>query len=144
MATRNLLVVLLDGASPPELRRVIAQRGDGDANVHVVSPARVGPLRWLATDEDDARIEAEIRALEAEWTLAEEANVEAEAGDTDAVQAVEDALRGFPADEIVLVGDAGEDGGLEASLRRLGRPVTRLGGSRPVPGAATGRGIRFG
>jgi hypothetical protein len=73
-----------------------------------------------------------VRAFDVEWTLAGEAEVEAEAGDVDPVLAVEDALRGFPADEILLVGGAGEDGGLEASLRRFGLPVTRLAGSLRV------------
>ena len=76
------------------------------------------------------------RALEAEWILAEEADVEGEGGDVDPVQAVEDALRTFPADEIVLVGAGGEDGALEASLREFGLPVRRAGaapaGSRRV------------
>jgi hypothetical protein len=126
MAQRNLLVLLLDGDAQP-LRRAIAQREDGSPNVHVVAPTRVGALEWLATDEDDARVKAEARALEAEWLLADRADVEAEAGDVDPVLAVEDALRSFPADEILLVGEASEDGALERSLRRFGLPVTWLG-----------------
>jgi hypothetical protein len=59
--------------------------------------------------------------------------VEGEAGHVDPVQAVEDALREFPADEILIVGGPSEDGGLEASLRRFRLPVTRLGGSLPEP-----------
>ena len=129
---RNVLVLLLEESSRSRLRRAVAERGDGQANVHVVAPTRVGSLEWLATDEDEARAEAAVRAFDAEWTLAGEAEVEAEAGDVDPVLAVEDALRGFPADEILLVGGAGEDGGLEASLRRFGLPVTRLAGSLRV------------
>jgi hypothetical protein len=34
-----------------------------------------------------------VRALEAEWTLADHAEVEGEASEADPVQAVEDALR---------------------------------------------------
>ncbi len=132
MATKSLLVVLLKDGSRSQLRRAIAQRGDGSPNVHVVAPTRVSRLQWLATDEDEARAEADIRALEAEWTLLDEADVEGEAGDVDPVQAVEDALRGFPADEIVIVGGAGENGGFEASLRKFGIPVKRIGGSLPL------------
>jgi hypothetical protein len=128
---RNVLVLLLEDDSRSRLRRAIAQRGDGRANVHIVAPTRVGPLEWLATDEDDARAKAAVRALEAEWMLAGDAEIEAEPGDADPVLAVEDALRTFPADEILLVGAAGEDGGLERSLRRFGLPVTRLEGARP-------------
>ena len=72
-----------------------------------------------------------MRALESEWILADEAEIEGEAGDVDSVLAVEDALRSFDADEILLVGGAAEDGGLDASLRRFGIPVSRL--AQPVP-----------
>jgi hypothetical protein len=132
MATQNLLVVVLEGGSRPQLRRAIAQRGDGLPTVRVVAPARVGKLEWLATDEDRARAAADARALEAEWMLADEADVEAQSGDVDPVQAVEDALRGFPAEEILLLGGADEDGALEASLRGFGLPVTRIDGSLPL------------
>lgn len=86
--------------------------------MHVVAPRRVSTLQWLASDEDEARTEAEVRALEAEWTLSDEAEAEGEAGDVDPVQAVADALRTFPADEILLVGRG--EGGIEASLRDFG------------------------
>jgi hypothetical protein len=52
--------------------------------VHV-APARVGALEWLATDEDDARQQAHVRVLAAEWTLADQAQVQGEAGDVDPV-----------------------------------------------------------
>jgi hypothetical protein len=133
MMAPQLLVVLLPDASEAAMRRAIAEHGDGEPTVHVVAPTRVGPLEWLATDEDNARSEAEIRALEAEWTLADQADVEGEARDVDRVLAVDDALRSFPADEILIVGGVSENGVLEASLRRFGLPVTRVGGSLPPP-----------
>jgi hypothetical protein len=58
MASRNLLVVLLEDATRPELREAIAERGDGPPHVRVVAPTRAGLLEWLATDEDRARSEA--------------------------------------------------------------------------------------
>jgi hypothetical protein len=66
MAGANLLVLLLADGSENRLRRALAERGD-EPSLHVVAPARVEPLEWLATDEDEARAEAEVRALEAEW-----------------------------------------------------------------------------
>jgi hypothetical protein len=125
MATRKLLVVVFEDATRPELREAIADRGDGPPQVRVVAPTRAGLLEWLATDEDRARSEAEVRALESEWILSDEAEIEGQAGDVDPVLAVEDALRSFDADEILLVGGAAEDGGLEASLRRFGLPISR-------------------
>jgi len=123
---RNILLVLLDGVSSPTLRQAVRRRLEPAANVHVVAPTRVGMLDWLATDEDAARAAAEVQALEAEWALAEDADVEGEAGDVDPVVAVEDALRRFDADEILLVGGASENGGIEEALKRLGRPVRRV------------------
>jgi hypothetical protein len=148
MASRNLLVVVFGDSIRPELREAIAARGDGQPHVRVVAPMRPGVLEWLATDEDRAHAEAEVRALEGEWLLADEGEIEGEAGDVDPTLAVEDALRGFDADEILLVGGAGEDGGVEASLRRFGLPVSRLDQSVPVRGRSRvrefARGIRSG
>jgi hypothetical protein len=134
---RNLLVVLLSEASLPELRSAVAQRADGLPNVYVVAPAQVGPLRWLATDEQAARDEAAVRALEAEWLLTGEALVGGAAGEADPTLAVEDALRRFPADEILLVGGGAADGRLQTSLRRLGVPITCVGRSPPAPARHT-------
>lgn len=129
MAERNLLVVLLEDRFRPRLRQAIAERNDETARVHVVAPARVGPLEWFATDEDEARAAAAARVLEVERLLADEVEVESEVGDAGPVLAVEHALRSFPADQILLVGGAAEDGGLETSLRSFSLPVTRI----PVP-----------
>jgi hypothetical protein len=129
---RNILLVLLDGVGSSTVRRALRRHLDDAANVHVVAPTRVGMLDWLATDENAARATAEVKALEAEWTLAGEADVEGQAGDVDPVLAVEDALRRFDADEIVLVGGASENGGIEDALERLDRPVSRLDDHAPV------------
>lgn len=128
MTGRNLLAVVLEERFQATLREAIAQ-DDETSNVRVVIPVRVGPLQWLATDEDDAWGRAAAHALEAEWLLADQANLEAAPGEGDPVQAVDDALRGFHADEILLVGETSADDGLENSLRRFGLPVTRVPGS---------------
>jgi ribosomal protein S21 len=116
--------------------------------VHVVAPTRVGTLDWLATDEDEARATAEVHALEAEWALADDADVDAEAGDVDPIVAVEDALRRFDADEIVLVAGASESGGIEEALKRFDRLVSRVGDNAPVRERSSlrefGRAIRAG
>lgn len=134
--TANVLVLLLPDGSEARLRAAITARTDEPPNVHVVTPIQMGALAWLASDEDEARAEASVRAFEAERLLGDEADVEGEAGDADPVQAVEDALRTFPADEILIVGGRNENGDLEAALRRFELPVTRLGG--PAPGAGGG------
>jgi hypothetical protein len=122
----HLLVVLTGSVSREQLEEAIGP-DVADTSVYVVAPSRVGPLEWLATDEGRARGEAAARVLEAEWLLAGTSEVGGEAGEADAAVAVADALKHFPADEIVLVGDGSVDAGLLASLRALGPPV-RLSG----------------
>jgi hypothetical protein len=87
-------------------------------------------LEWLATDEDRAQSEAGARVLEAEWLLADAGEVAGEAGEPDPVLAVSDALRRFPADEIVPVASGALDATLLWSLRSLGPPVTWSGLTR--------------
>ena len=133
VAEETVLIILLADVPVARLRQAIAARGDCGANVRVLARARVSKLEWLATDDDEARAEAEVRAREAEWTLSDEAAVEGEGADVEPVQAVEDALREFPADEILVLGGPDENGGLEASLRAFGLPVSRLGSPPPLP-----------
>lgn len=102
MGSGNLLVLLVGDELPVRLREVVASGAEPPVRVHVVVPTRVGPLDWLATAEDDARRQAEVRAFEAEWTIADQAEVEGEAGDADPIQAVGDALGRFAADEILI------------------------------------------
>ena len=118
----NVLLLLLDDVAPDVLLAHVPEA----AHVHVVAPVVVGALDWLATAEDDAARRAEVRALAAEWTLAGTTDVAGDAGDADPVQAVEDALRRFAADEILVAG-GDVDPDLASALRRFGLPVTTLG-----------------
>ena len=131
MSRPNVLVVVLDDGLQRPLERAMARRRDEPRRVHVVAPIRLGALDWLANAEDDAREDADRRALRAEWTVAGGADVvEHEAGEPDPVLAVEDALRVFPADEILLVAATDGDLAIERSLRRFGLPVTRVPAAR--------------
>ncbi len=69
----------------------------------VIAPAsHISRLDWLTNAEDDARTDAAERADE----LTEAAptdDVESRVGDSDPVKAIEDALRTFPADELIVV-----------------------------------------
>src|SRR6185436_7937911 len=107
--TNILLVTTVLGEQAPlseELRRVI---GDDEANVLVVAPAtNVSPLQWLANDEDAARGEARLAAEQAAKAVdSRSVAIDRTSHDTDAAQAVADALRNFDADEIVVVTRAG-------------------------------------
>jgi hypothetical protein len=75
----------------------------------VAAPASgISRLDWLTNAEDDARTDAAERADE----LAEAAptdDVESRVGDSNPVKAIEDALRTFPADELIVVTLPDED-----------------------------------
>jgi hypothetical protein len=135
MTTRqgtNLLVLLLGDTTPAHLREVLARRPEPAARIHIVASPIVSPLDWLATAEDSSHQKAEARVLNAEWTLADQLSVDGEVADVDPIQAVEDTLRDFPADEILIAGDAA-DSDLEDALRRFNLPITRAE-SPPRPG----------
>ncbi len=77
--------------------------------------------------------EAGERGAEAAWAILDQGRIAVERGDVDPVQAVEDALRTFDPDEILVVGGS-FDGALELALGEFGIPVRRIGAMRaPEP-----------
>jgi hypothetical protein len=134
MGGKRLLVVAIVPVEESVLRDRVREHAGGDAEVRIVAPASdLSPLQWLATDEDEARAEAADVARAAEHAVAPEARaVDAEVGDTDPVQAIEDALRQFPAEEVLVVTRPGDEAGwlerdsAEEAQERFGVPVTHL------------------
>jgi nucleotide-binding universal stress UspA family protein len=101
---RRILVVANETVGGVTLRDCIRSRTVGyRSNVLVVCPALNSPLKHWVSDEDGAREEAHER-LEASLARLRESGVEAEGeiGDGDPLQAMEDALRTFGADEIII------------------------------------------
>jgi GABA permease len=100
---RQILVVANETVAGRALRGEIVKRAGSGADVLVVCPALNSPIRHWASDEDGARAEAERRLAASLMALASE-GVEArgEVGDADPVQAMDDALRTFGADEIII------------------------------------------
>jgi hypothetical protein len=129
---RRLLVVVTTEVADEALRQLVRGRGGDDAEMLVVAPAsKISRLDWLTNAEDDARAEAaSVADKTAEATPTED--VEAAVGDSDPVKAIEDALRTFPADEIVVVtrsdDQAGwlEEGTGETARERFRLPVTHV------------------
>jgi len=134
VSVKRLLVVATAPVEDTVLRDRVREHAGPDAEVRVVAPASdLSPLEWLATDEDEARDEAIDIARSAERAVQSEAGrVETEVGDSDPVQAIEDALRQFPADELIVVTRTGDKAGwlekdsAEEASERFGVPVTHL------------------
>jgi Ca2+/Na+ antiporter len=101
---RRILVIANETVGGGPLRRQIEERSSGyETSVLVVSPALNSPLRHWASDEDPAR-EAARQRLEASLQRLRENGIEAdgEVGDADPLQAIEDAVRTFGPDEIII------------------------------------------
>jgi hypothetical protein len=101
---RRILVIANETVAGERLRDAIQRAAtEGPSEVLVVSPALNSPVRHWASDEDGARERAQER-LDASLGRLSAAGIEArgEVGDSDPLQAIEDALRTFGADEIVI------------------------------------------
>jgi hypothetical protein len=100
---RRLLVVVTTEVAEAALAQVVSGHAGDDAEVLVVAPAsEISRLERLTNAEDDARAEASARADKAAEASPTE-NVRARVGDPDPVKAIEDALRTFAADEVIVV-----------------------------------------
>jgi hypothetical protein len=131
---RVLLVVSHELDDPAAIDRIVRDQAleDRETEVRVLAPAQASRLDRWATDVRRSRAEAQRKLVLSVASLGK-ADVEATAtvGDADIVQAVEDQLREFAADEIVLVtgapGDdpAGERATTELSAR-LTQPLSRV------------------
>jgi hypothetical protein len=114
---------------PPLVRQLI----DVAAEIMVVSPVLVGRLRWLASDTDRARYEADERlevVLGHVREQAPQAEARARVGDETPLTAFEDAVREFQPDHILIAlrgtdHAAWQEGGLiDAVLAGFHIPIT--------------------
>lgn len=100
----RILVVANETVGGRTLRELIRERSEGvSEEVLVVAPALNSPVRTWTSDEDAARAAAQDRLHDSVSRLrGAGVNVRGEVGDGDPLQAIEDALRTFGADEIIL------------------------------------------
>ena len=100
----RILVVANETMGGRALREEISRRGHGgDARVMVVCPALNSKIKHWTNEEDDAREAARGRLGTLVGALRSEGfDVDGDIGDDDPVQAMEDALRRFPADEMII------------------------------------------
>jgi hypothetical protein len=100
---KRLLIVATVPFGEAELRSAAPELwGGAPPLVKIVAPASdLSFGKWLANEEDGARTEAEGNAQEVADALPARA-AETEVGDADPLRAVEDALRTFQADELIV------------------------------------------
>jgi len=101
---RRILVVANETVGGQKLRSMIEQRSrDMKTEILVCTPALNSRLRFWASDEDSARVAAQER-LDASLDRLRLDGIDAsgEVGDANPLQAMEDALRTFGADEIII------------------------------------------
>ena len=131
---RRILVIANETVGGERLREEIRSRSEGfDEHVFVVCPALNSPLRHWASDEDGARVQAQQR-LNTSLSRLRQAGVDAkgEIGDAEPLQAMEDALRLFGADEIIISTHPEgrshwlEKGIVDAARERFAVPITHV------------------
>ena len=131
---RRILVVANETVGGHMLLSTIMEKSlDVSEEVLVVTPALNSPLKHWISDEDEARAAAQER-LDASLAKLAEAGVQArgEVGDGDPLQAIEDALRTFGADEIIISthpeGRSNwlERGVVEKARERFAVPITHV------------------
>ena len=131
---RRILVVANETVAGKELLQEICRKSEGvDERVLVVTPALNSPLKHWVSDEDGARDDAQAR-LDRSLRAMREAGIDAEGeiGDGDPLQAIEDAIRTFAPDELVISTHPKERshwlerGVVESARERFALPVTHV------------------
>jgi GABA permease len=135
----RVLVIANETVGGAQLLETIQTRiADRDSRVLVVCPALNSPLRQWASDIDGARDDAQAR-LDASLATMRGVGIDAggQVGDGDPIQAIEDALRTFRPDELVIATHPEgkshwlERGVVEKARERFALPVTHVSVDRP-------------
>jgi hypothetical protein len=130
----RILVIANETVGGRPLREEVERRAEGrPTEILVVAPALNSPVKHWVSDEDEARAAALERLDASVARLAETGlTVRGEVGDAEPLQAIEDALRTFGADEIVLSTHPEgrshwlEQGLVEEARRRFALPITHV------------------
>lgn len=133
-ATHRILVVANETVGGGTLRDELVRRASGRrSEVLVVAPALNSVIRHWASDEDGARDAARERVRDSVGRLAAAGlDVRGDIGDSEPLQAIEDALRTFGADEIVISTHPEgrshwlEQGLVEEARTRFSCPITHV------------------
>jgi hypothetical protein len=128
-ATHRVLVLSHEGLGGSKLTDALQSKGDGSAHVRVIVPAMTSALDRLAGDVDEeiGEAESDLERLVGEINSAG-MDAEGLVGDSDPTQALEDALKTYAADEVIVVNPPQE------SMGRLERAATfRAKDAAPIP-----------
>jgi hypothetical protein len=129
----RILVVANETVGGSALLQAVQERSQPGTQILVVCPALNSPLRHWASDEDGAReaaagrLEASLRAMGAAGLAAD-----GEIGDGDPLQAIEDGIRTFRPDELVISTHPPgrshwlERGVVDSARARFALPVTHV------------------
>ena len=130
---QRILYVANQACGNPALCAEVRAHAAAGAEVLVVAPVLTSLLHRWASDELEDRALAEARLEESIGCLRRHGlRVRGRLGDADPVQAIADALFGFPADEIVICLEESErphwlrKGVVERATERFQVPVTEL------------------
>ncbi|HZQ64360.1 MAG TPA: hypothetical protein VFA66_03945 [Gaiellaceae bacterium] len=125
----KLLVVISGRPDRKELCAQLHEWVTTGMELRLVASPSVSALEWLTNDEDASRNEAEELASLAINLMPWQVELESEVGSSNTLEAIEDALRTFRADQVLIV-LAGEASGPTLELTRLlterGLPVRTL------------------
>jgi hypothetical protein len=133
----HVLVAAARAVDEPHLvEEVLAACDEPDVDLLVLVPARPGALSHWTSDLGPGRERAQVALVHSIASLAA-AGIDArgQVGDADLLQAIEDALRSFPADRVLLVTedrvrDRGDSRAAAELRRRLDLPLTQLAAER--------------
>ena len=107
---KKILVLASEPVSGEALQKAVGRESAADAEVLVVAPALNSRTRFWVSDPDPAIERAdEVQAETVERMEEEGVDAVGDTGESDPLLAIEDALRTFPADQIVLFTHAGGD-----------------------------------
>lgn len=106
---RHVLVIAGTTLSGDPLAAQLGGAGHTAVRLDVLAPVHASRLHHVATDVDRERAEAQTRLEESlAWAAAHGFAAKGEVGDSDPLVALEDELRSFGADEVVVVTQGGE------------------------------------
>ena len=143
--TRHVLVVANEALAGDQLRERITRAGGERVEVDVLAPVLTSHLHYAVSDVDSELAEARAR-LDRSLAWARECGIVArgEVGDPSPTTAIEDQLRDFGADEVIVVTHPREretwqeQGEVERLRRELDVPVTHVMVGDNGAGAVTG------